>query len=209
MKVSNHLRHSLSFALKECLRKDLHVYAEELDDQLRCSCLLIPRHLWTELIPQAGFDAWITIQAWMSEGEPVLILPENSASQRALRGIHPGMAEILDTSLKNEAVAFRFGEEGDWIIVARHHSNPSETMETPGEGQWAYGFPALSYAWSIAGIQGAGVFPLHSTSTWERLPIVSGTAVDPLTGQCRILIRKVKSALQSAMSAALDGFSRQ
>lgn len=224
--------HGMSFFLQEHLRKTLHLFAEEAGDQLHGACLLTPPSSWKDFLPQGQVDAWLTLQAWFKEGEPVAILPEFSGWQH-LHFSTAGRPRIPDSSLRNNTAAFRLGKSEDWVVLARHekhtgaegaapqgegenwivfHGNdhPAEPVNRTylNEGEWRYKSPALSYIWSILGIQGAGTFPLHAGSSWDSLPWPTGEAVDPVTGQHRALTKRVRYAFLSGMGAAIERFSR-
>lgn len=198
--------HGLSFLLKETLRKELLAYAAELDDHFHGSWVLSSSTPPTTTgIPRSQFDAWVTFQTWIAEGEPVSLLdsPVDDESPVPASKREP----VLQTSLRDEAMAFRIGDEGDWILLARHAEAYGRSEINEGlRGQ--YGCPTLTFVWNILGVRSAGAIPLHSNTCWDQLPWPDGDAWDPVTERRRVLTKRLRHTCRAAAAAALREFSK-
>lgn len=203
--------HGLSFLLQETLRKELLSYSAELDDHFHGSWVLSSSadHV-TAGIPRSQFDAWVTFQTWLAEGEPVALL---DAPALELDGPSPAGAlgvnetPVLETWLRDEAVAFRLGERDDWILLARHSEADGRSEINAGLSA-QYGCPTLTFVWNILGVRSAGAIPLNAATRWDQLPWPEGDAWDPVTEQRRVLTKRVRQTWQVAVAAAIRHFSR-
>lgn len=201
--------HGLSFLLKETLRKELLAYAAELDDHFHGSWIISSSATPTATgIPRSQFDAWVTFQTWLAEGEPVSLLDLPVGDPAGNSFPSTGSQEpVLQTSLRDEAMAFRLGDEGDWILLARHTEADGRSEINEGlRGQ--YGCPTLTFVWNILGVRSAGAIPLHSHTCWDQVPWPEGDAWDPVTEQRRVLTKRVRHACRAAITAALGEFGK-
>lgn len=205
MNAYNSRIHSMSFYLKESLRKDLHAYAGELEDQLHGSWLLHSARQGEQSIAPDQFDAWVTLDAWLEEGEPVgILLPGGSQEEPDGQW---GRRKILSSPLKDEAMAFRLGERDDWIVLARHTPADKGSAARGEKARWGYSAPTLSCVWNILGVAGAAALPINGLTCWDQLEWPVNPAVDPIHLHPRVLTKRVRTTFESSMKAALRTFS--
>ncbi len=168
------------------MTKRLHRLAREIQEQLHGCALLHDPDTWALHAPRVQLDAWATLLAWHTAGEPVTRLTDETEDAILSRPLPPDLA-LATAPLRRESLGIQCSERGVWVVIARHPAGVSIGVQDTV----SYGFrqPLLTYIANHPGGTGyaAGYVNLIDQPTPSRLTISPGTIMDAATERVRPL----------------------